>query len=157
MTGAYETLEVFRESVGWLVFDRPASNGAINAVMFDELEAAWAELDADPDVSVIVNTGNGSSFQTGLDVIELAATRARCAEPRQTGGPRRMTAGTAACGSRSSWRSTACAGGNLHFVADADIAITAADAASTPRVDRPGVGVRDDGWWRRARPVRPCG
>ena len=40
--------------------------------MFDELEAAWRELDADPDVRVIVNSGHGPAFQTGLDVIELA-------------------------------------------------------------------------------------
>ena len=67
----YETLQVERRGpVGWLRFDRPDSGNAINATMFDELEAAWAELDADPDVTVIVNTGNGSSFQTGLDVIE---------------------------------------------------------------------------------------
>src|SRR5439155_635162 len=43
--------------------------------MFAELERAWAELDADPDVRVIVNTGNGDAFQTGLDVRQLATDR----------------------------------------------------------------------------------
>ena len=40
--------------------------------MFINLEHAWAELDADDTVSVIVNTGNGHAFQTGLDVVHLA-------------------------------------------------------------------------------------
>ena len=44
----------------------------MNAMMFDELERAWTELDADPDVRVIVNTGTGTAFQTGLDVVELS-------------------------------------------------------------------------------------
>ena len=34
-----------------------------------------AELDADDTVSVIVNTGNGHAFQTGLDVVQLARDR----------------------------------------------------------------------------------
>ncbi|MFI5045894.1 MAG: enoyl-CoA hydratase/isomerase family protein [Acidimicrobiia bacterium] len=132
MTGAYETLEVFREGpVGWLVFDRPQSGNAINAVMFDELERAWAELDADPDVRVIVNTGNGSSFQTGLDVVELATNKdALRKSSRQTRDfELRMTAWH--CGV---WKPViaavngVCAGGGLHFVADADIAICATDA-----------------------------
>ena len=57
-----------RGPVGWLVFDRPDVGNAMNARMMDELEAAWLGLDADPAVRVIVNTGNGSAFQTGLDV-----------------------------------------------------------------------------------------
>jgi non-ribosomal peptide synthetase component E (peptide arylation enzyme) len=40
--------------------------------MVRELERAWIELDADPDVRVIVNTGRGPAFQTGLDVVELS-------------------------------------------------------------------------------------
>ena len=40
----------------------------MNATMLAELERAWQELDADPDVRVIVNTGEGTAFQTGLDV-----------------------------------------------------------------------------------------
>src|SRR4051794_38831814 len=70
---SYSSLQVWREaSVGWLVFDRPDAGNAVDAKMFTELEAAWAELDADEDVRVIVNTGNGDAFQTGLDVRQLA-------------------------------------------------------------------------------------
>ena len=33
---------------------------------------AWRELDDDPDVRVIVNTGAGDAFQTGLDLAQLS-------------------------------------------------------------------------------------
>ena len=75
---SYSTLEVGRDGrVGWLVFDRPEAGNAVDAHMFTELETAWAELDADEDVRVIVNTGNGDAFQTGLDVGQLAKDKDR--------------------------------------------------------------------------------
>ena len=40
--------------------------------MRDEFADAWLELDADPEVKVIVHTGEGRAFQTGVDVSELA-------------------------------------------------------------------------------------
>jgi enoyl-CoA hydratase/carnithine racemase len=40
--------------------------------MRDEFGDAWLELDADPAVKVIVHTGEGRAFQTGVDVQELA-------------------------------------------------------------------------------------
>ena len=43
--------------------------------MLAELERAWQELDADPEVRVIVNTGKGDAFQTGLDVAQLASDK----------------------------------------------------------------------------------
>ena len=73
---SYETLIVERRGlVGWLTFNRPESGNAMNATMLAELEAAWRELDADPDVRVIVNTGAGATFQTGLDVAQLSRDR----------------------------------------------------------------------------------
>ena len=125
----YETLEVRRDGpVGWLVFDRPDVGNAMNATMLAELETAWQELDADPDVRVIVNTGNGDAFQTGLDVVSSRATRTRCASSRgaRSGAELRLTAWH-----NSVWKPViaavngVCAGGGLHFVADADIVIAA--------------------------------
>ena len=58
--------------VGWLVFDRPEAANAMDARMMDELERAWRGLDDDPDVRVVVNTGAGKAFQTGLDMAQLA-------------------------------------------------------------------------------------
>ncbi len=70
---SYAALRVERRGpVGWLVFARPDVGNAMDAAMLAELERAWAELEADPDVRVIVNTGDGPAFQTGLDVGQLS-------------------------------------------------------------------------------------
>ena len=125
-------VEVWRDGpVGWLVFDRPGRGNAIDATMFEELETAWAELDTDPDVRVIVNTGNGRAFQTGLDVGQLARDKeALRRSSRQTRDfELRMTAWHC-----DVWKPViaavngTCAGGGLHFVADADIVIAAEGA-----------------------------
>ncbi|HVX20708.1 MAG TPA: enoyl-CoA hydratase/isomerase family protein [Acidimicrobiales bacterium] len=128
----YRTLEVRREGpVGWLVFDRPAVGNAVDATMFDELPRAWAALDADPAVRVIVNTGNGRAFQTGLDLVQMAADpgalreqarRTRRAELGLTAWHNGVTKPVVAAVNGT------CAGGGLHFVADADVVLAAADA-----------------------------
>ena len=91
----YRTLNVDRGGpVGWLMFDRPQVGNAMDATMLRELEEAWQELDADDDVRVIVNTGEGKAFQTGLDVVQLSrdkealreqSRRTKRAELRLTG------------------------------------------------------------------------
>ncbi|HEX9681694.1 MAG TPA: enoyl-CoA hydratase/isomerase family protein [Acidimicrobiales bacterium] len=137
----YTTLEVRREGpVGWLVFDRPDVGNAIDAAMFRELELAWTELDRDPDVRVIVNTGNGRSFNTGLDVAQLARDKKALRESsRQT---REFTLRLTAWHCQV-WKPVIaavnglCAGGGLHFVADADIVI----ASSAARFLDPHVSV----------------
>lgn len=128
----YEHLIVERRGgVGWLIFDRPDAGNAMNAGMLTELERAWQELDADPDVRVIVNTGNGSAFQTGLDVKQLATDKAALREQS-----RRTRDATLKLTSwhNGVWKPViaavngTCAGGGLHFVADADIVIAAEEA-----------------------------
>ena len=117
--------------VGWLVFDRPESGNAIDAQMFEDLEQAWSRLEADPEVRVIVNTGNGPAFQTGLDVVQLARDRSALrASSRQTRDfDLRMTAWH--CGVTKPVIAAVngtCAGGGLHFVADADVVIASDNA-----------------------------
>jgi enoyl-CoA hydratase len=131
-TSPYETLRVERRGhVGWLIFDRPDVGNAMDARMLAELERAWGELDADPEVRVIVNTGAGSAFQTGLDVVQLSrdpealreqSRRTKRAELRLTAWHNRVWKPVIAA------VNGVCAGGGLHFVADADIVIAAADA-----------------------------
>jgi enoyl-CoA hydratase/carnithine racemase len=129
---AYETLVVERRGpVGWLVFDRPERGNAMDATMLAELERAWAELDADPEVRAIVTTGEGAAFQTGLDVAQLSADPAALRE--QSRRTRRAELRITAWHNRV-WKPViaavngACAGGGLHFVADADIVIAASTA-----------------------------
>jgi enoyl-CoA hydratase len=129
---AYETLIVERRGpVGWLVFDRPSAGNAMDATMLAELQPAWEELDADPEVLVIVNTGAGSSFQTGLDMVQLArdpgalreqSRRTKRSELRLTAWHNRVAKPVIAA------VNGVCAGGGLHFVADADVVIAASDA-----------------------------
>jgi enoyl-CoA hydratase len=129
---AYETLRVERRgAVGWLVFDRPEVGNAMDARMLAELERAWRQLAADPEVRVIVNTGSGPAFQTGLDVAQLSrdpqalreqSRRTRRAELRLTAWHNRVWKPVIAAVNGT------CAGGGLHFVADADIVIAASDA-----------------------------
>src|SRR5262249_46795585 len=69
-----ETLIVERRgAVGWLINNRPAQLNAMNSKMRDEFELAWRALDDDPEVRVIVHTGEGRAFQTGVDVSEIAS------------------------------------------------------------------------------------
>jgi enoyl-CoA hydratase len=132
MTERYQTLRVERDgAIGWLVFNRPEAGNAMDATMLAELERAWVELDGDPAVRVIVNTGEGPSFQTGLDVRQLATDRAALTE--QSRRTKRAELKLTAWHNRVRKPVIAavngvCAGGGLHFVADADIVIAAADA-----------------------------
>ncbi|HEY8525866.1 MAG TPA: enoyl-CoA hydratase/isomerase family protein [Acidimicrobiales bacterium] len=128
----YETLRVERRGpVGWLVFDRPDVGNAMDGRMMAELERAWGELDADPAVRVVVNTGAGPAFQTGLDVVQLSRDKEALREQsrRTKRAELRLTAWH-----NQVWKPViaavngVCAGGGLHFVADADIVIAAADA-----------------------------
>lgn len=128
----YSRLRVERKgSVGWLIFSRPQSGNAMDALMLDELERAWRELDSDPRVRVIINTGDGSAFQTGLDVVQLSR------EPEALRSQSRRTKNAEL--RLSAWHNHVakpviaavngvCAGGGLHFVADADVVVASSSA-----------------------------
>jgi enoyl-CoA hydratase len=132
---SYQTLEVSRRGgVGWLVFNRPDRRNAMNNLMRDELRAAWTELAADADVRVIVNAARGPAFQTGADVVELATDGVGMERYRESladfdlgftawhlGVDKPVIAAV----------NGICAGGGLHFVADADIVLAASDATFT--------------------------
>lgn len=130
MTG-YQTIKVERQGpVGWIMNARPQARNAMNALMRDELGQAWLELDADPAVRVIVHTGDGRDFQTGADVREVATDGK---------GMQRYTDVASFDLHFTSWHQNIskpviaavngiCAGGGLHFIADADIVIAASDA-----------------------------
>ena len=69
----YETLSIdINEGVCLLTLDRPEVHNAMNLTMFMELSAAARELEANDDVKVIVLTGAGKSFSSGLDLGSFA-------------------------------------------------------------------------------------
>ena len=129
---SYEALVVGRRGrVGWLINNRPAQLNAMNSAMREEFGRAWDELEADPEVRVIVHTGEGRAFQTGVDVAEIASDGIGMERYRQsmedfdihfTAWHQGVTKPviTAVNG--------LCAGGAFHWVADADICIAASDA-----------------------------
>jgi enoyl-CoA hydratase len=128
----YETLIVERRGpVGWLVNNRPDRLNAMNALMREEFALAWTELDADPDVRVIVHTGEGRAFQTGVDVAEIASDGIGMERYRQSmeDFDVHFTAWH-----QHVWKPVItavngiCAGGGFHWVADADIVMAASDA-----------------------------
>jgi len=128
----YEFLKVERHGrVGWLINNRPEHLNAMNAAMREEFADAWLELDRDPAVRVIVHTGEGRAFQTGVDVTEIASDGVGMERYRQsvedfdlhfTAWHQRV------------WKPVItavngiCCGGGLHWVADADVVIAASDA-----------------------------
>jgi enoyl-CoA hydratase len=130
--GDYEHLIVERHGpVGWLLNNRPDQLNAMNARMRDEFADAWLELDRDPEVRVIVHTGNGRAFQTGVDVAEIASDGVGMERYRQSVEDFDLHF--------TSWHQRVwkpvitavngiCAGGAFHWVADADIVICASDA-----------------------------
>lgn len=108
--GAYSsftTLQVERrDPVGWLIFDRPDQLDAMDFTMRDGLAVAWRELDADPEVKVIVHTGNGWAFQTGVDVRQIASDGVGGGLPPVDGGRWRASTSTSRRGT-SGWPSRA--------------------------------------------------
>jgi enoyl-CoA hydratase len=84
-----ETIVVERAgAVATVRLNRPAVLNALNLQMLDELSGAFAELDADEDVRVVILTGTGpKAFAAGADISELnALPNARAAEAQARKG-----------------------------------------------------------------------
>ena len=117
--------------------------------MMAELERAWPDLDADPAVRVIVNTGNGPAFQTGLDVAQLSRDPdgpARAVPPHQAGraAPHRVAQPGVEAGDRGGQRHVrrrwpALRGRRRHRDRG-----ERRHVPRPPRVGRPGDGLRGD-------------
>ena len=132
----YETLIVERRgAVGWITLNRPEALNSHSVVMHRELPLAWQQMSNDDAVRVVVITGAGRAFATGADVKEVAAVgdmRDRLnkvdegveAADRPSLGPR----------AHEVWKPViaavngVCAGGGLHYVAEADIVLAASTA-----------------------------
>lgn len=58
--------------LGWVRINRPERLNALIGPMREELEEAFAQLDADPDTRCIIVTGVGRAFSTGGDIGMMA-------------------------------------------------------------------------------------
>jgi enoyl-CoA hydratase/carnithine racemase len=76
----YTTIIVDRSGpVATVTLNRPSALNAINGQMLGELEAAFAELNDDSAVRVIIVTGAGRAFSAGRDAKEIGAASHRSA------------------------------------------------------------------------------
>jgi enoyl-CoA hydratase/carnithine racemase len=110
-----------------LTLNRPERLNALSQTLSARLEQIWPELDADPEVRVVVMTGAGErAFCTGADVVELSgrATKRRADEhyPLLTARWNRVYKPVIVA------VNGICAGAGLHFVADADIVLCSENA-----------------------------
>jgi enoyl-CoA hydratase len=128
----FDTLRVYRRGVvGWLLFNRPATRNAMNVEMHDELRRGWSTLEDDPEVQVIVCSGAGRHFSSGVDLVDLAdPNRSRVfrgdverpESARFTGRDCGVTKPVIAAVNGM------CVGGAFMWVVDADVVIAADDA-----------------------------
>jgi enoyl-CoA hydratase len=84
----YETLLCeTKDQVARVTLNRPQVLNALNTQVFNELEAVFSALAADPTVRVILLTGAGEkAFAAGADIKELAATDAAAGEAKARRG-----------------------------------------------------------------------
>jgi enoyl-CoA hydratase/carnithine racemase len=109
-----------------VTLDRPERRNAFDWTMRGELRDLWAAVRDDPGVRCVVVTGAGGAFCTGADVADLDDERRPAGdgivdELALLPGHQLDVPVIAAVNG-------VCAGGGLHFVADADIAIASTDA-----------------------------
>lgn len=126
MSTPFETLRLDRaEGIATLTLNRPDRRNAINRAMHRELPQAWAQIEADPAIRVVIVTGaDDKAFCTGADLADmpipedpaLARSIASIAwTGRQNGGTKPVIAAI----------NGLAVGGGLHFIADADIVLCA--------------------------------
>ncbi len=108
---------------------RPDRLNALDWAMRTELEQLWTAVSAERDLRVVVLTGAGRGFCAGADVGDLAGPRRPYGEDVDAelsflpGSHLDVPVIVAVNG--------VCAGGGLHFVADADLAIASQTATFT--------------------------
>jgi enoyl-CoA hydratase len=128
----FETLFVERRgAVGWLLFNRPLARNAMNIEMHDELPRAWAALERDPATRVIVCSGVGRHFSSGVDLADLADADRSLVFRRDVERPELARFTARDCGVSKPVIAAIngmCVGGAFMWVVDADIAIAAEDA-----------------------------
>lgn len=130
---AFETLLYdVSEGVATLTLNRPERHNAFNLKMAAELQQAWTEIKADPDVVCVVLTGAGEkALCTGYDVTDVASggTVGQEKVGYDESPILKLTALHNHC-----WKPVITAvngmvnGGGLHFIADSDLILAAEHA-----------------------------
>jgi enoyl-CoA hydratase/carnithine racemase len=109
-----------------VTLNRPQAANALNDELMDALASLWRTAADRPELRSVLLTGAGTAFCGGADVAMLSAPRTRVGDTAAAeldflpGAHLEIPVITAVNG--------ACAGGGLHFVADADICIASSSA-----------------------------
>lgn len=62
---------VIQDGIATVTLNRPETRNAIDREVHRELEAIWPQLEADPQVNVVVLTGAGKAFSSGGDIKQM--------------------------------------------------------------------------------------
>jgi enoyl-CoA hydratase len=82
MQPTFETLELqIDDRVATVSLNRPDKANSMNETMWDELQACFEWLDAEPAVRVVILAGNGKHFCAGLDLAMLGGLHGTSSEP----------------------------------------------------------------------------
>lgn len=115
--------------------DRPSKRNAISPQLADEIRRTFEDLSNDPDLRVVVLTGEGPSFCAGADVEALAGLTPETAETFIRGLHTGIAAVMACPVPVIAAIRGACIGAGLELVAGCDLRLAAADARfSMPEV-----------------------
>jgi enoyl-CoA hydratase len=72
---AYESIIFEKEdSIAIITFNRPEARNAVNNQVRAEFAAALAEVADDDEIKVMILTGNGKAFASGVDIKEFSKT-----------------------------------------------------------------------------------
>ena len=63
-------VDIDDENIAWLSFNRPEKRNAMSPKLHYEMEEVIPQLETDPNVKVIVLTGEGVSWSAGMDLKE---------------------------------------------------------------------------------------
>ena len=110
---------------------RPDRLNALTPAMLAGLGALFDAAATDPEVRVVVVTGEGRAFCAGADASSLAASATRTLEERLAYRPRFTPRHCELYKPTICAVNGVCAGAGLHFVADCDIVIAGASATFT--------------------------
>lgn len=72
--------------VAWVYLNRPEKKNAMNQPAWKETIPIFEDLDKDPDIRVIVISGKGSCFTTGIDLIDMIGAVPEIVDNNQKGG-----------------------------------------------------------------------
>ncbi len=124
MTEGYGTIVVERsDHVMTVTLNRPEQRNAFDFPMRGELDQLWTATKDDRDVRCVVLTGAGKGFCAGADLGDLDAERTPYGAGRGIVDELAFLPGRRIDAPVIVAVNGVCAGGGLHFVADADIVI----------------------------------